>query len=255
MFRLAVLWVVLVQLAACGGEDAVPVQSPPPASNPVAETPVPETPALPIDVPPVLMPATGDDGPWVLDASRGQALFLEKCQHCHGPNGSGGYGPALTNVATCPPCADFTHLWQRIDEYMPFRNPEACDAACSRDIAAWIMNGFSTVATCSVQFRYDEVSARSFAATIRILNHRGATVPVWRLGFTLPSGHTIDGVEHAAVTQVSDQVLLSPLPNSPPLLDGGLLEIAVRGGLSGNSQLPSDLRLEASPCFTAPPNL
>ncbi len=40
-----------------------------------------------------------------------------------GPSGVGAYGPPLTNTTTCPPCRDFTELWRRIDEYMPFRNP------------------------------------------------------------------------------------------------------------------------------------
>ncbi len=194
-----------------------------------------------------------DTGPWALDLPRGQSLFLEKCQQCHGPNGVGGYGPALTSTITCPPCAEFTQLWRRIDEYMPFRNPEACDAACSRDIAAWISNGFATTPSCSVEFRYDTVTAGHFTATLRITNFRNLDVPKWRLGFTLPIGHTLTASTNAVATHADGQALLRPFEDAPRIADGAMLAIGLEGMHAGTPIVPTDLRLEASPCFTATP--
>lgn len=192
-------------------------------------------------------------GPWVLDLARGQAQFLEKCQHCHGPNGVGGYGPALTNTSTCPPCGNFDGLWRRIDDYMPLRNPEACDASCSRDIAAWISNGFSTSPTCSVQFRYDSVTGQHFVATIRILNFRGRDVTGWRLGLTLPADLGVTTVSNALATQSGRQLLLAPFAMATTIPDGALIEVGLEGTHGGAAATPGDLRLEAAPCFTAPP--
>jgi hypothetical protein len=188
----------------------------------------------------------------VLDLARGQALFVEKCQRCHGEYGVGAYGPALTSTATCPPCAAFTRLWQRIDEYMPFRNPEACDAPCSRDIAAWISNGFSTVPSCSVDFRYDSASGQRFLATVLIFNFRGLDVPAWRLGFTLPPRHGLTGARNANVEQSGDQVLVRPFDATPGIANSAVLEIGLEGTYAGEAIVPVDLRLEASPCFTTP---
>jgi hypothetical protein len=189
----------------------------------------------------------------VLDLARGQAQFVEKCQQCHAPNGIGGYGPALTNTVTCPACSEFTQLWKRIDEFMPFRNPEACDAACSRDIAAWINNGFSTAASCAVRFRYDSVAGQRFAATVQIDNFsmRGLTVPSWRLGFTLPPDHRVTAASNAVAEQSGDQVLLKPIAATPSIPSGAVLEIRLEGSHGGAAALPADLRLEAPPCFTA----
>jgi hypothetical protein len=230
---------LLVVLAACGGEDAdVSGNAPPPAPP----APAPAVPVVPV------VPA--DAGPWILDPARGQALFTEKCQHCHGVNAVGGYGPSLHSTVTCPPCAEFTMLWQRIDEFMPLRNPEACDADCSRSIASWISNGFSVLPSCSVEFRFDSVAAQHFTATVRIRNFRGVDVPSWRLGFTLPASHDLVATTHAVASVSGDQVEIRPLAVSPGIANGSTIEIAMQGTHSGLAVAPNDLRLEASPCFT-----
>jgi hypothetical protein len=226
-------------LAACGGDDAGSSGNEPPLVQP---GPAPAMPVVPA--------SSVDSGPWVLDTLRGQALFTEKCQHCHGLNATGGYGPALTSTVTCPPCAGFTMLWQRIDEFMPLRNPEACDADCSRSIAAWISNGFSTLPSCSVDFRYDSVAGQRFSATILIRNFRGANVPTWRLGFTLPANHDLTGTMNALATVAGNQVELRPLPAGPDIANGATVEIGLQGTHGGLTAMPTDLRLEASPCFT-----
>lgn len=230
---------MLAALAACdGGNEVVEGNAPPP--------PLPQLPP----VVPVIPTAPADDRPWILDMARGQSLFAEKCQHCHGPNATGGYGPALTSTITCPPCAEFSMLWQRIDEFMPLRNPEACDADCSRSIAAWISNGFSTLPSCSVEFRYDSVAAAQFSATIRITNFRGLDVQAWRLGFTLPATHELTAAINATATQSGSQVELRPLVTAAVIASSATLEIGLQGRHGGQAVAPDDLRLEASPCFT-----
>ena len=192
-------------------------------------------------------------GPWVLDVARGEALYIEKCQGCHQQNGSGGYGPALTDTGTCPPCAEFTRLWQRIDEFMPLRNPAACDASCARDIAAWIFNGFSTTPSCSIEFRYDSIDADRFEATVLITNGRGQDVPTWRLGWTLPPGHQLVSSRNAQFTETQGQIVLRPQEPTALIARGATLAIGLQGTHGGIVPVPTDLRLEAPPCFTPPP--
>lgn len=249
-WQCVLLLAIAVAMAACTGEEDGLVGTPPVGG----EQPQPWIPA-PAPVPvPVPEPApVVDTGPWVLDLERGAALFVEKCQRCHGPSGVGAYGPPLTNTTTCPPCRDFTALWRRIDEYMPFRNPEACDADCSRHLAAWISNSFSTAPSCSVDFRYTSLDAQHFSATVRIFNFRGLEIPSWRLGFTLPPGHAVTGASNALVVQTGDQVLVTPPDGNTGISDGAILEIGLQGTHGGLASIPNDLRLEASPCFAAPP--
>lgn len=189
-----------------------------------------------------------DAGPWATDAARGQALFVSTCQRCHGENAAGGYGPALDNAVTCAPCADYTQLWRRIDEFMPLRNPEACDAACARDIAAWITNGFSAAPSCSIEYVVDTATSQSFTARVRILNFRGLDVSAWRLGFTAPAGHRYAAASGASLEHSGEQVLLR---SDARIADGALLEVILQGTHDGLAAIPADLRLEAPPCFTA----
>jgi hypothetical protein len=227
---------LLSGLAACDSEDvgggAPPEVQPEPVST------------APVDT------ASADTGPWPLDPVRGEALFTEKCQHCHGINATGGYGPSLHSSVTCPPCAEFTMLWRRIDEFMPLRNPEACDADCARNIAAWISNGFSVLPSCSVDFQYESVAAQRFSATIRIRNFRGLDVPIWRLGFTLPANHGLVATTNAVATQTGDQVEIRPLAAAPGIPAGTTFEVGLHGTHGGLTVVPAALRLEASPCFT-----
>lgn len=240
---------LVAQLAACDDEDTAVVDNPPAWIPAEPQPPFPPHPPVSPDPGPA-----ADPGPWALDMAHGAALFAEKCQHCHGPSGVGGYGPALTNTVTCPPCREFTGLWRRIDEFMPFRNPESCDATCSRNIAAWISNGFSTAPSCTVDFRYDSLGAQQFSASVRIHNFRGLAVPSWRLGFTAPAGHAVTAAGNALVTQTGGEVLITPLLVAPGIADGAILEFGLQGTHGGVAILPDNLRLEASPCFTAPPD-
>ena len=235
---------IVLTLTACGqgGGTSAP---PPDVGGPVDEGP---------DLPPPDVPPTSTaDGPWALDLARGRTQFVEKCQGCHGESGRGGYGPALTDTGTCPPCAEFTRLWQRIDEFMPFRNPAACDAQCARDIAAWIFNGFSTEPSCTVDFLYDSMTGNRFTATVRIVNLGALDVPTWRLGLSLPAGHTLVPMQKAIASESNGQVLVSPEPDYQRIGSGATLAISFEGTHGGTAVVPGDLRLEAPPCFTAPP--
>lgn len=233
--------VLAASLCGCGGDDTT-VQEPPP----VGEPPPPQAQPPPAPAPAPVV----DTGPWAIDAARGQALFVTTCQRCHGENAAGGYGPALDNTATCTPCASYTQLWQRIEEFMPLRDPESCDAVCARDIAAWITNGFSTAASCSVEYVVDAATAQNFTARVRILNFRGLEVPAWRLGFTAPAGHGYTAASGASLSRSGEQVLLR---SDAGLADGELLEVTLQGTHDGLAEVPADLRLEAPPCFTAAP--
>ncbi|HEY1075783.1 MAG TPA: c-type cytochrome, partial [Fontimonas sp.] len=201
-------------LSACGGRSSG--AGPEPSASP---SPSP-TPAV-------------DAGPWSLDLARGEALYNELCISCHQANGSGGYGPALTNTASCPPCERFDTLWERIDEAMPLRNPEACVDDCARDIAAWIINGFSTVPSCSVEFRYDSIAADRFSATVRIANFRGLSVPDWRLGFTLDEGQRITDAPAASIAQDGTDVVIRPQAGSMQIASGGAVDIVLSGSHGG----------------------
>lgn len=194
-----------------------------------------------------------DEGPWALDLSRGRDLFIEKCQGCHAENGGGAYGPALNNTISCPPCETFDRLWRRIDDVMPLRNPQACDADCSRQIAAWILNGFSIQPSCRVDFRHDSIADGRYTARLRIDNFRGVPVTVWRLGLTLPPGQHVTAARGAGFTQHGEQLLLTAVAGSAPIDDGAFHEIFVDAEFGGaDAPLPTALSLDASPCFAAP---
>ncbi len=220
------------RVPARGSSDGGPEPSPSPSPTPAAAV-----------------------GPWALDLARGERLYGELCQGCHQANGAGGYGPALTNTVSCPPCESFSTLWERIDEAMPLRNPEECVGDCARDIAAWILNGFSTVPSCSVEFRYDSIAADRFTATLRIANFRGQSVPDWRLGFTLDDGQRITTAATVTVEQDDAAVLIRPQAGTMQIASGSELNFALAGSHRGAPGVPQDLRLEAPPCFTATPGL
>lgn len=201
--------------------------------------------------PPPPPPPPKDEGPWVLDLAQGEALYVEKCEGCHQQNGQGGYGPALTNTFTCPPCESFDRLWRRIDEFMPLRNPQDCVGDCARHIAAWILNDFSTEPSCSIEFRYDSIAADRYSASFRIENRRGKPVEAWRFGFTLPEGQRITGARGATFSTEDSDVLIRPVAGNALIPDGGNVEFGIEGSHEGVPTAPGNLRLEASPCFTA----
>lgn len=229
----AVLILSALLIAACSGGGAGGGPDPDPTPTPT--------------------PQAGDDaGPWALDLSRGEALYADLCQSCHQRNGTGGYGPALDNDLSCRTCAEFGTLWPHIDAEMPLRNPETCDAECARNIAAWIINGFSTVPSCSVDFRYDSIAPDRFSASLRIVNFRGEDVPEWRLGLRFTDDERLVAAEGLRFGQEDGEVLIEPLPGDTRIADGETREFSLSGEHRGSPLQPSDLRLEAPPCFTAP---
>ena len=65
--------------------------------------------------------------------ARGMQVYEASCAGCHASDGSGigGFPPV-----TIP--RDFDELSDNIEATMPPNNPQACDAACSNDVAAYI---------------------------------------------------------------------------------------------------------------------
>lgn len=234
--RWGVVFLLATLLAGCGSGSGT-------NGNP----PIDEEPDL--EEPPPLPPPR-DEGPWMLDLVQGKALYIEKCQGCHQENGQGGYGPALTNTFTCPPCESFDRLWRRIDEFMPLRNPQDCVGDCARHIAAWILNDFSTEPSCSIEFRHDSLASDRYSASFRIDNQRGRPVETWRLGFELPAGQQITAARNAGFTQQDSRVLIQPVEASRVIADGGYVEFGIEATHGGSPETPRGLRLEASPCFT-----
>ncbi len=231
--RRGVVFILAALLAGCGSGGNPPIDE-----DPDVEEPPPP-------------PPLRDEGPWVLDLVQGKALFIEKCQGCHGVNGQGGSGPMLTNAGTCLPCENFNRLWRHIDEFMPLSDPQACDADCSRHIASWILNGFSTEPSCTIEFNYDSITSDRFFASFRIDNQRGKPVGSWRLGFNLPGGQSITGARSATFSAEDSEVLIQPVASNVVIADGGHVEFGIEGMHAGVTAAPGDLRLEASPCFTA----
>ncbi|MES0874557.1 DUF1592 domain-containing protein [Sinimarinibacterium thermocellulolyticum] len=131
----------LAALSACGGNYSGHGE-PEPGSGGIP-TPVPTL--VPTPAPsatPTATPGPGGDTDAALQ--RGAQRYAQQCASCHGARGQGGVGPALTDTTNCPSCASFDTLWTRIRDTMPSSNPRACDEACARDVAAFILNGFST---------------------------------------------------------------------------------------------------------------
>lgn len=241
--RITAPWLVLA-LALTGCEGGAGPQA-------AATTPPPVVPEEEDDDDdPPLPPAI--TGPWRLDMARGHDLFVEKCERCHGVNAAGGYGPALTNPITCRPCSSFAELWPFIDDNMPLRNPAACDAQCSRDIASWLMNGRSTAPSCSLSFDYVVAGADRYSAILRIANTSGQAVSGWRLGLTLPSGQDLITATGASIATAADGIVITPDAAHAAIANGATVEFGIQGTHGGSLSVPPDLRLEASPCFVEP---
>lgn len=72
-------------------------------------------------------------------ASAGQALFQQKCQVCHGPNGTGGTAPGLNKGLLEP--EDFrkqADLEAFIKQNMPQNNPGSLSNAQAEDASAYV---------------------------------------------------------------------------------------------------------------------
>ena len=85
----------------------------------------------------------GDGGDGMADLVDGRTQYDAQCRSCHGPTGQGGVGPAMT-APTCPSCASTDTLIARIHGTMPMGNPAACRDDCARDVAHYILAGFTT---------------------------------------------------------------------------------------------------------------
>ncbi|MFP5305936.1 MAG: DUF1592 domain-containing protein, partial [Gammaproteobacteria bacterium] len=203
------------------------------------------------------------------------------CQSCHGTTGEGGIGPALTGTASCPSCASFDTLWPRIRDTMPSTDPARCGEACARDVAAYILNGFSTAppddgggggpaptpaptptpgptppppaATCAVELSYPSVWNTGFVAEVVIRNFSGASVDGWKVEFTFPNDQQITNDWNTVLTQSGAAVVAAPESYNATIADGGSVSFGFQGTHGGTSELPRDLRLEAPGCVTAAP--
>lgn len=68
-----------------------------------------------------------------VDVTRGQRLYKNQCQGCHGP---GGEGPTPLNLGE----QSFDLIAENIEISMPMGNPGACTRSCAIDIAAFLVS-------------------------------------------------------------------------------------------------------------------
>ena len=145
------LLLAAISLAGCGGYSGAPDNAEPdPGTNPGTGTPGTGTPGggdpgggSGGETPPGTPPGSGGGGTPSFDLSAGQSIYVNQCQSCHGRNGAGGLGPALTNTTSCPRCTTQQELSSHIAATMP--SPGACVGDCAANVAAYILNRFSTV--------------------------------------------------------------------------------------------------------------
>ncbi|MDP9139909.1 MAG: cellulose binding domain-containing protein [Pseudomonadota bacterium] len=188
-----------------------------------------------------------------ISLASGRAIYEDQCVVCHSAGGQGGSGPSLNNTARCTICADFHTLWPFIAENMPFRNAGRCVGSCARDVAAYIVNAFSTEPGCSVKFEYNSLTSDRFEAVISIQNRGAKDVSDWRVDFSFPDDQRVLAATNAVVTQADAAVVALPLQDSGSIPASGDLIFGIAGTHGGISNAPTDLRLEAPPCFAAPP--
>ncbi|MDP3857571.1 MAG: DUF1592 domain-containing protein [Stagnimonas sp.] len=79
-----------------------------------------------------------------VDLLKGSQDYARICASCHGASGKGGVGPALTSTTSCPSCASHPLLSDRIADTMPSTKPGSCTGSCADNIAAYILNNFSS---------------------------------------------------------------------------------------------------------------
>ena len=117
-----------VLLSGCGGYSGAPDAEPGDGSSPPAGTPGPT-------------PDTPSADAALID---GKSQYVAQCQSCHGASGGGGIGPDLRSTSSCPSCSSQATLSQRIASTMPSGSPGSCSGDCASNVAAFILNGFST---------------------------------------------------------------------------------------------------------------
>lgn len=76
-----------------------------------------------------------------LDLVSAKTQYDAMCSNCHGSDGSGGLGGSLIN---CKTCTSFDNLTHKIDQTMPTGAANTCTEACAKNIAGYILNGFTT---------------------------------------------------------------------------------------------------------------
>ncbi len=135
---LASLLLVAAMLPACGGYSGAPDEASPDAGENPGTTPT--DPGGGSGTP----PSEGEGGSDSFDLAAGERIYLDQCQSCHGRGGAGGLGPALNNTRSCPHCTSQSVLSMHIADTMP--SPGACTGDCANNVAAFILNGFSTTA-------------------------------------------------------------------------------------------------------------
>ena len=67
-----------------------------------------------------------------------------QCNSCHGDSGEGAIFTAIDGICEITNCQDEVILSQYITEYMPLGGEGSCDTRCGIDIAAFMLNGFSS---------------------------------------------------------------------------------------------------------------
>jgi mono/diheme cytochrome c family protein len=233
------VWITLLlmaALAACGRYDGRADEFMPPAA-PGGATPPPS--------------ARTESAP--IDLVRGEALYQDQCAHCHGAEGRGGRGWPSLRDASCQSCGEYTDLWRTIEDTMPWRAANRCDRRCARDIAAWIINDFSTVPSCTVRFEYTQITMQDFSASLRIRNQRGRDVDSWILAWTPDPGQRYTAAQGASFSQGEDALELVPTAEAAVIADGAEVLVTLQGVHEGLNTIPDDLQLEAPPCFASAP--
>ena len=276
--RAGLFGLVLATIAGCSGDYSG--NGNPPDGVP---TPLPTTSPVPTATP----TPGGDDLGATLQ--RGAQRYAQQCASCHGGSGQGGVGPALTNTTSCPSCASFDSLWPRIRDTMPMSNPGACDESCARDVAAYILNGFSTVppggtptptpsstpppgatptpvptatptatppppkATCSAEFKYPSVWNTGFVGEVTIHNFSGARIDGWEVRFTFPNDQVVTNDWNTVLAQSGAAVTALPESYNAGIDDGASVTFGFQGTHGGTADVPTDLRLEAAGCVVETP--
>jgi mono/diheme cytochrome c family protein len=84
------------------------------------------------------------------DATRGQAIFKERCAACHGDALQGLVGPPLSGEAFARVWGNASELQQKIQKTMPQDDPGSLTASQASDLVAFIVRAGSATARASV---------------------------------------------------------------------------------------------------------
>ncbi|HEY0962806.1 MAG TPA: DUF1592 domain-containing protein [Pseudomonadales bacterium] len=95
----------------------------------------------------------------------GQARYQTMCGACHGADGRG--GPIGVTLQDCKWCSSIDTLAGYIDTSMPLGNAAACDAACARELAGYLLTVFNTPDLGDTARTLDALSLAPDSATLR----------------------------------------------------------------------------------------